>query len=130
MGIDLPPNLNRTVLIQKKNIRIISKKPFDAHTDPIFNSLQILKLSEIYIFQVGTEFMYSYKIGLLPNLVKEMFLMTNQVHSYKTRNSNIFYLFPARTNIRLFGIRFQGPKFLNALKKKTTRRQKAYTGLP
>ena len=109
-----PTNLNRLVLLQKKIIRIISKKPFDAHTDPIFKSLQIMKLSEIYFFQVG-KFMFSYKIGLLPNVFKEMLLMTNQVHSYNTRNSNTFYLFPARTNIRLFGIRFQGPKFFNSL---------------
>ena len=59
--------------------------------------------------------MFSYKIGLLPNVFKEMLLMTNQVHSYNTRNSNTFYLFPARTNIRFFGIRFQGPKFFNSL---------------
>ena len=44
--------------------------------------------------------MYPYKIGLLPNVFKEMFSMTNQVHSYNTRNSNVFYLHPARTNIR------------------------------
>ena len=88
--------------------------PFDAHTDPIFKSLQIMKLSKIYFFQVG-KFMFSYKIGLLPNVFKEMFLMTNQVHSYNTRNSNTFYLFLARTNIRLFGITFQGPKFFNSL---------------
>ena len=65
--------------------------------------------------------MYSYKIGLLPNVFKEMFLMTNQVHSYNTRSSNIFYLFPARTNIRLFGIRFQGPKVFNSLNNNTQR---------
>ena len=41
-------------------------------TDPIFKSFQIPKFSEIYFFQVG-KFMYSYKIGLLPNVFKEMF---------------------------------------------------------
>ena len=56
--------------------------------------------------------MYSYKIGLLLNV-----LMTNLVHSYNTRNSNTFYLFLARTNIRLFGIRFQGSKIFNSLNK-------------
>ena len=61
-----PTNLNRLVLLQKKNIRIISKMRFDAHTDPIFKTLQIMKLTEIYFFQVG-KFMFSYKIGLLPN---------------------------------------------------------------
>ena len=29
--------------------------------------------------------------GLLPNVFKEMFLITNQVHSYITGNSNTFY---------------------------------------
>ena len=29
--------------------------------------------------------------------------------------SNAFFLFPARTNIRLFAIRFQGSKFFNSL---------------
>ena len=66
----------------------------------IFKGLQILKFSKIYLFQVR-KFMYSYKIGLLPNVFKEMFLMTNQVHSYNSRNSNTFYLFSARTNVRL-----------------------------
>ena len=50
-----PTNLNRLVLLQKKIIRIISKMPFDAHTDPIFKSLQIMKLS-----------------SLLPNAFKEI----------------------------------------------------------
>ena len=61
--------------------------------------------------------MYSYKIGLLSSVFKVMFLMINEVHSYNTRNSisNTFYLFPAQTTIRLFGIRFQGPKFFNSL---------------
>ena len=59
--------------------------------------------------------MYSYKIGLLSSVFKEMFSMINEVHSYNTRNSNTSYLFPAQTTIRLFGIRFQGPKFFNSL---------------
>ena len=51
---------------------------------------------KVYVFLI--------KKGLLPNVFKDMFFMTNQVHSYNTRNSNTFYLFPAQTNIRLFGI--------------------------
>ena len=40
-----------------------------------------------------------------------MFSMSNQVLSYHTRNFNTFCLFPARTNIRRFAIRFQGKRF-------------------
>ena len=42
--------------------------------------------------------MYSYKVGLRPNVFKETFLMTNQVHSYNTRNSNTFYFALLCTN--------------------------------
>ena len=63
MGIDLSHKL-------ESFSSTISKMPFDAHTDPIFKSLQIMKLSEIYFFQVG-KFMFSYKIGLLPNAFKD-----------------------------------------------------------
>ena len=109
-----PTNLNRIVILQKKIVRIISNKPFDAHTEPIFKDLQILKFSNIYLFQIG-KFMYSFKDGLLPSVFKNMFSLTSQVHSYNTRNSNAFFLFSVRTNIRLFTIRFQGSKVFNSL---------------
>ena len=127
VAIDLYHKLESYSPTSEKIIRIIFKKPFVAHTVQLctvqlpangrrflLKSLQILKLSVIYFFQAG-KFMYSYKIGLLLNVFEEMFLMTTQVHSYNTRNSNTFDLFRARTNIRLFGIIFQGPKFLNSL---------------
>ena len=108
-----PSNLNRIFLLQKKVTRIISKSAFDAHTEPIFKLLKILKLSDIYRSQI-CEFMFSFKKGLLPDAFSEMFLLTNQIHHYNTRNSNSFYLFSCRTNIRKFAIRFQGPKLFNS----------------
>ena len=60
MGFDVSHKLESYCSTsEKKKIRIISKTPFDAHTDPKFKRLQILKLSQIYFFQVG-KFMYSY----------------------------------------------------------------------
>ena len=104
-GSTYPSNLTRIFLLQKKVIRIISKSAFDAHTEPIFKQLKILKLGK---------FMFSFKKGLLPDAFSEMFLLTNQIHHYNTRNSNSFYLFSCRTNIRQLAIRFQGPKLFNS----------------
>ena len=104
MGIDLShkfKSYGHTSKKKKKNSNY-SKKPFGAHRYPIFIGLQKLKFSEMYLFQVGK---YS----------KEFFLMTNQFHSYNTRNSNTFYLSLARTNTRLFGIKFRGAKFFNSI---------------
>ena len=38
-----------------------------------------------------------------------------RIETYYTRNCNLYYTPPCRTNIRNFSIRFQGPKFFNSL---------------
>ena len=73
-----------------------------------------MKFSEIYFFPVG-KFMYCYKIGLLPNVFKQMFFNNKSDSFLLYQKFKYFYFFAARTNIRLFGIRFQGPKLFNSL---------------
>ena len=46
-------------------IRTIAKTTFEAHTDPIFQNLGILKFHDIYLLQLGL-FMYSYQNHTLP----------------------------------------------------------------
>ena len=65
-------------------------------------------------YEVG-KFMYLYSKGFLPNSFRRMFTLTNQIHSYKTRNSNSFYTFSYRTNIRKFSIHCHDPKCFNSL---------------
>ena len=60
-GSTYSSNLNRIALLQKRVVRIINKEKFDAHTDPIFKELKILKLHDIYLFHLG-KFMYLFKI--------------------------------------------------------------------
>ena len=60
-----PTNLNRIVLLQKRAVRIVSKEAFDAHTDPVFHELKILKFEKISLLHLG-KFMYSYKNNRLP----------------------------------------------------------------
>ena len=51
-------NLIRLEILQKRVIRTIAKTSFDAHTDPVFQNLGILKFHDIYLMQLGL-FMYS-----------------------------------------------------------------------
>ena len=95
-------------------VRIISKASFDAHTGPLFKDLQILKFHDIYQYHTG-KLMFLFTKNLLPNYFKSLFMLTSQVHSYNTRTSKLFYMFPCRTNLRQFLIRFQGPKLFNFL---------------
>ena len=59
-GSTYPTHLRRLVLLQKRIIRIISKRSFDAHTNPLFKSLMILKIEDIYSLHLG-KFMSSFK---------------------------------------------------------------------
>ena len=107
-------NLNRIIVLQKKIIRIISKVSFDAHTGVLFKEQEIFKFSDIYLYQIG-KFMYLFKRGLVPNYFRDMFILASQIHSYNTRNSNLFHIPYCRTNLRKFSIRFQAPTFYKSL---------------
>ena len=98
-GSTYQSNLNRIIVLQKKIIRIISKLvSFDAHTGVLFKEQEILKFSDIYLYQIG-KFMYLFKRSLLPNYFHDMFTLASQsIHSYNTRNSNLFYIPYCRTN--------------------------------
>ena len=55
-------------------VRIVSRSFFDAHANPIFVSLRILKFEDIIKLQIG-KVMYLYKNGLLPNSFNDIFLL-------------------------------------------------------
>ena len=59
--------------------------------------------------------MYLFKLGLLSEIFDGLFFTNNQMRSYTTRKSNAFHIFPCRTILRRFEIRFQAPKFFNSL---------------
>jgi hypothetical protein len=109
-----PTNLNRIILLLKRIIRIVSKEAFDAHTNPIFKALKILKFDNIYLLQLG-KFMYLYQNKLLPQSFDNLFLRTNQVHKYDTCNSNLYHIPFCRTKIRQFSVTYQAPNFFNSL---------------
>ena len=73
-GSTYQSNLSRIFILQKKIMRIISKVSFDSHTDVLFKEQDILKFSDIYLYQIG-KLMYLFKRGLLPNYFRDMFTL-------------------------------------------------------
>ena len=94
--------------LQKCFIRIVSRGPFDAHANPIFVSLRILKFEDTIKLQIS-KVIYLNKKGLHPNSFNDMFLLNCDVHSYRSKNSIHFSY--CRTNVRKFSLCFQGPKY-------------------
>ena len=108
-GSTYQSNLKRLINLQKRVIRIVSRRFLDAHANLIFESFRILKFEDIIKLQIG-KVMYLYKNGLLPNGFNDVFLLKCDVHSYNTRSKNSFRLPYCRTNVRKFSLPFQGPK--------------------
>ena len=81
----------------------IVKTTFDAHTDPIFQNLGILKFHDIYLIQLGL-FMYSYQNHTLPLKFHCKFTLQSQIHSRNTRNWCNFRLPFCRTRTKQFSV--------------------------
>ena len=70
-------------MLLERAVRTISRSALDAHTDPIFKSLKLLKFENIVSLQVA-KIMYLCKNGQLPESFK---------NNYNTRN-NFFFVSP------------------------------------
>ena len=45
-------NTDRLFKLQKRSVRVISKSKFNAHTDPLFQNLHILKIEDLHKLNV------------------------------------------------------------------------------
>ena len=112
-------NLQRIVILQKRVIRMVNKSYYNAHTEPIFKKLNLLKFQDIHLLHLG-QFMFSFKNSILPRKFENIFTTNNQIHNYNTRHANSFRLPLCRTNIRQLSVFYQGPKFFNSLSPEIT----------
>ena len=112
-------NLQRIVILQKRVIWIVDKSYSNAHTEPIFKKLNLLKFQDIHLLHLG-QFMFSFKNSILPRKFENIFTTNNQIHNYNTRHANSFRLPLCRTNIRQLSVFYQGPKFFNSLSPEIT----------
>ena len=87
-GCAMQTNLLPLFLLQKKIIRLITFSPYLAHTGPIFLNLQLLPLEKIFFSRVGLV-MFKCSNNMLPNVISNLYIKNNEIHSHFTRNSNL-----------------------------------------
>ena len=71
--------------LQNKAIRIITKSKFNAHTEPLFRELSLLKVNHILQLQC-LKLYYKITNGRTPAFFLSMFVLNDTVHSYQTRH--------------------------------------------
>ena len=107
-------HLKSIQILQKKAIRVITKSPFNSHTGPFFLQYKLLNITQIKFLQT-CEFMYKYTNNLLPPSFALFFCLSTNTHN--TRSNDDYKCIFARTNIRKFSLKYQGPAAWNSLPK-------------
>ena len=75
------------LILQNKIIRIITFNEVTAPSEPIFDSLQILKLNDIIVMYIVSFVVYECVHNLAPTYFNNYFTRIHNVHSIGTRQS-------------------------------------------
>ena len=70
--------------LQKRAIRILTLSKYNAHTEPLFKRLNLLKVMDMFKVNV-LKFYFKYRHGTLPKHFRNMFPLTN--HNHNTRGN-------------------------------------------
>ena len=82
-------NLKPIHILQKKAVRIISKSSYLHESIPLFQSLEILTVYQVYILNCS-QFIHKCIHQNIFAQFKQRIIQTSSVHSHNTRNGNLF----------------------------------------
>ena len=120
------PHLNYGILLwgacgqslfknQKRIIRIINLSRFNAHTEPIFKSLKLLKLNDICTLH-ELKFCHRLENNILPQyFCNNIFIKNSENHPYLTRRLNDYQLPLFKHSFMKKSIRYRIPSAYNNL---------------
>ena len=83
--------------LQKRAIRIITNNKYNAHTDPLFKSLKLLKIKDIFDAQC-MKIWYKFVNNNVPTYFASMVTYNRELYDIQTRSHELLHLFPVRTS--------------------------------
>ena len=104
---------SRLFKLQKKAMRIICCSKFNAHTEPLFKKLNILKVEDLLKLSI-LKFYFKYQNHQLPNYFSLLpFTRNYNQHHYPTRSQNDVYRPLVKHEFAKKCIRYQLPQIVN-----------------
>ena len=79
-------NPKRLTILQKRAVRILALRPYLSHSTPLFKSLKILKLEDLYITQLYKLYYKNVK-NLLPSYFRSFTPQFNNGHNHDLRHN-------------------------------------------
>jgi hypothetical protein len=99
--------------LQKKIIRILSLSKYNAHTEPLFKKLKLLKVNDILKLQ-ELKFYYKYKNNKLPHYLQSLpFHPNTEIHNHETRTKHNLHQPISKHSFAKNCVRFDIPKIVN-----------------
>ena len=99
--------------LQKRFARIISSSKYNAHSEPLFKVLDILKIEHLFS-QSCLKFVYKFKNSQLPKYFLSLQCVPrSSIHDHDTRNASQIDTVYSRTHVAAKWIRSQLPLVLN-----------------
>ena len=87
---------NRIFKLQKRALRIMTNSKYNAHTEPLFKELEMLKVKNIFDVQC-MKCWYKFVNKSLPEYFGTIFTFNNELYQIETRGQNQLHLFPTWT---------------------------------
>ena len=103
---------DRIFKLQKRAARIITCSKFNAHTEPLVKTLNLLKIEDIMKTK-ALKLYYRYKQNELPTCFESMFTESNDNHSRDTRPKSLLNQLPTKTSTGRLCIRHYIPELLS-----------------
>ena len=101
----------RIFKLQKRALRIVTDGKYNAHTEPLFKELKLLKVKDIFNAQY-LKFWYRFVNGTPPDYFRQMFTFNRDIYDIQTRIYDRLHLFPSRTSSGRNVMRHRIPELL------------------
>jgi hypothetical protein len=102
---------NKIFKLQKRAIRAVYNSKYNAHTDPIFKELKLLKINDLHK-QFMMKFYYKFVQKELPTYFHNMFKYNRDFHSLNTRGADKLIIPRVRHEFAKNCIRSEIPRLL------------------
>ena len=104
--------LDKTYILQKTIVRIISHVGLFDHTESLFSTLQIMNIDQINKYMCCI-LMFKHNKAMLPTLFNDVFVLSPMTHKYCTKQQFAHKMPFCRTKCRQLSLAYVGPKIWN-----------------
>ena len=115
-GCNYENNFKKIITLQKRAIRVVSKKRLREHSGPLFQYYRALCFHDIVKVSIA-KIMFKVYINDAPASIQNMFNLVDEIHPYGTRQMGTFYHRYSGTTLKGFSITIKGPLIWDSIDK-------------